>query len=413
MNKNDDYFAVSLVNNCIKVVSSLTNSVVTVMDGMKKPLQNTCSSRKNELIEGCVVEPKNGFVVLSSGPGTLQVHDVKTDTHIKDIAVSKYNVISRTENTQMKYPQVEHCCFSSDGAHMATIERRDDANVSEVIKLKFWHFDADIQEYVNNTIIDAPHKTKVMDLKFSPKSLMLVTCGMDKKFRVWKASKSKDDSGYSWYNHCVGFYKDYFCKSVDFSEDGTLLAVSYGQTVTLWDPESNVLKKTLSHPPPFSSLKYVRFVHGTPFLIAVSEDYLHVWNLISCSVWWSHKLRISFVALSKVTNTFVAFVENCKGKKRSVEVAYKFSVSSPLPVACFSFGKRMGDISFACFVNARSLGKDNEELVVFNSDRSFFFVSEDGKLPVEVVLCLFRMMLKVTRKTIMEIYSELITLLKE
>ncbi len=35
--------------------------------------------------------------------------------------------------------------------------------------------------------------------------------------------------------------------AVSFSEDGSLLAISFDDTVTLWDPTSSNLKATLAH----------------------------------------------------------------------------------------------------------------------------------------------------------------------
>eukprot|EP01135_Chromosphaera_perkinsii_P010568 Nk52_evm6s2171 gene=Nk52_evmTU6s2171 len=369
---DDELFGVALSNNTIKLVSSITNSVVTTIQGMRKPRM----LKKPELLTGCSVNPNNGFVVLNSGPGVLQVHDVFSDSHVNNYTISRYNVVSRTENAHIAYPFIEHCSFSHDGRHMATIERRDDHANTGFIKMKLWQFDDDVQDFVNNTIIDAPHSARVMDVKFNPKDpLVLVTCGMDKKFRVWKASRNQDGS-FGWYNHCVGFYKDFLCRSVDFSEDGSILAVSCGQTVSLWDPEANVLKSTLTHPPPFEHINCARFIPGTPFLVAFSDNYIHVWNMITCSVWWSQKLNVAFVSISKTSKTFVAFALAKGGKRDCIEVAYRFSVNLPMPLECIMFGNRMGRIVSATHASRKDLGEDKEELVVFLSDRSFFVASE-------------------------------------
>lgn len=55
----------------------------------------------------------------------------------------------------------------------------------------------------------------------------------------------------------MGLYHDMHADSLAFSGDGSLLAVSYGPVVTLWDPALNMLKYTLTQAHSQDAVKYV------------------------------------------------------------------------------------------------------------------------------------------------------------
>ena len=48
-----------------------------------------------------------------------------------------------------------------------------------------------------------------------------------------------------WTCDSVGYYQDLAASKVSFSEDGSLLAVVFGSCITLWEPETCLLKRTL------------------------------------------------------------------------------------------------------------------------------------------------------------------------
>lgn len=58
-------------------------------------------------------------------------------------------------------------------------------------RLRFWRYYPSSQRYVLSTCAESPHGiSAVSAVKFHPKTELAVTCGMDKKFRVWALSES-------------------------------------------------------------------------------------------------------------------------------------------------------------------------------------------------------------------------------
>jgi NET1-associated nuclear protein 1 (U3 small nucleolar RNA-associated protein 17) len=91
------------------------------------------------------------------------------------------------------HSSVSLAAFSSDGYWMATVDVRDDGVFQPEVFLKFWNLDNG--RWCVNTRVDAPHKGKIVSLALTGRGdgeVMAVTCGTDKKFKIWELGKSDD-----------------------------------------------------------------------------------------------------------------------------------------------------------------------------------------------------------------------------
>jgi hypothetical protein len=59
-----------------------------------------------------------------------------------------------------------------------------------------------------------------------------------------------------WRCESVGFFRSLPAGDVSFSADGSLLAVTFGATLTVWVPETNLLKCSLTEVHPINNLRY-------------------------------------------------------------------------------------------------------------------------------------------------------------
>ena len=66
------------------------------------------------------------------------------------------------------------------------------------------------------------------------------------------------------------------------SKDGTVLAVSFNNTITLWDAFTFTLKRTLQCMPSNENVKHILFTNDEPFLVTTTDTFLYVWNLLTC-----------------------------------------------------------------------------------------------------------------------------------
>ena len=118
-----------------------------------------------------------------------------------------------------------------------------------------------------------------------------------------------------------------------FSQDGSLLAVAAGDTVTLWDPSSNALIACLGSPSANqgSPLSKLCFVSNSPYLVGYTtgaNPSLIAWNLLTESVWWSYQLAVSALAADPSAGS-VAVAVLPRGSKKDLQEAQQAQRSKP------------------------------------------------------------------------------------
>jgi NET1-associated nuclear protein 1 (U3 small nucleolar RNA-associated protein 17) len=110
----------------------------------------------------------------------------------------------------------------------------------------------------------------------------------------------------------VGTYKNLPLHTGAFSPDGSLLAISAGNKVTLWDPESCALVGVLSPPvglhPSESAVTRLVFSSRSPHLIGTTPRAVIVWDLLTSSVEWALPLHTSALVADPASSLFVVAV---------------------------------------------------------------------------------------------------------
>ncbi|KAG0046776.1 hypothetical protein BGZ83_008059 [Gryganskiella cystojenkinii] len=348
------YYAVGLRDNSVSVIRSVDLQTKTVIQGLKFSHVN---HQYNPLSTGLVIEPRNGNVVLNGLPGTIQFFDPIREQHIMEMEISPRNKTSRTEDKEIIPPRVMHVAFSNDKAArwMVTVDGRDDHETTPELYLKFWEYDDDQRTYVLNTRVDSPHAKEVTSCVFNPRqgnqAPMVVTTSLDGTFKVWELTHQGDarrgiEAERAWNCRSTGFYRDSIPHCAGFSSDGSLLAVAYGQIITLWNPYLNTLQGVLTQPPENRPVKHLAFLKNSPFLVATTKDHLYCWNLLTCSVWWSYKIKIDGLVASQTNNQFMIICSDFTPEAPSQQRIVVFKPSSPVPVRIETKNKKIRGATF-------------------------------------------------------------------
>ncbi|KAJ3416297.1 proliferating cell nuclear antigen [Chytridiales sp. JEL 0842] len=337
---NEDLYAVSLVDNTVKIISSVDKTIKQSVTGLKRAASSGTSTRKVGLSRGLVIEPRNNLIVLSGSSGCLQFYNALEDRHVMEVEAVPQNRISRTDENEIELAEVVEVAFSTDSSWMATLDVRNVTDGSgegfPEVNLKFWMFDTKTQKYIVNTRVASPHNKSITSLRFSNlpgalDHLLLVSSSQDGRFKTWQLNTPTTQTTTSktsvpvqaepyWTLRSQGFHRDLPVSDVAFSADSSILAVAAGPSLTLWDPLSNILRGTLAHTPTKNNLVAVEFVetsNGEPFLVALTETHLNVWNLLTGTVWWSCNLvdnekgckaKGQFLAVDKETGAFLVTI---------------------------------------------------------------------------------------------------------
>ncbi|KAM6954766.1 WD repeat-containing protein 75 [Lycodopsis pacificus] len=305
---------ITIIQSCVKVSA--------VIQGLVKG-----ESVKTDLM----VDPRSKSLVLNGKPGHLQFYSLQRDKLLYNLDIVQQEYIHELGLEQFEVVMVD---FEASGNWMATVEERKQKAAELELNLKLWAFDEQTQSFVLNTTVSAPHEARITAMCFcqatDSQTTMLVSASKDGHFKAWQLPRSAhaEDEGPSWSCEFVGAYHGLVPECCCFSADGSLLAVSFREVVTVWSPASWELLATLSQPPKairnlcFGRLSCSKYLLGT-----TANNLLCCWNLLTCSLEWSTSMDISLLLNDPLTENMAAFC--CQAGHTDLFV---FKPSEPRPV---------------------------------------------------------------------------------
>lgn len=213
---------------------------------------------------------------LSHAPGYVHWFDPRTQEVTKTLEVAPFNRVSRTEpgDSPMPSPTITHCAWSKSGDDLMTVDTvptenscmgasaklPDGSSVGVISTLRFWSIPEGGNTHVLTAAMTYPHNSEnvVSAVALSLDGKLACTVSNDEKaFRIWRKTTSRDETtgrrspvwscqykittpaGYS--NFDTG------PSAVAFSSDATTLAITFGNSITLWDHQEMVLLTALQH----------------------------------------------------------------------------------------------------------------------------------------------------------------------
>uniref|UniRef100_A0A671V3L1 WD repeat domain 75 n=1 Tax=Sparus aurata TaxID=8175 RepID=A0A671V3L1_SPAAU len=259
-----------------------------------------------------MIDPRSKSLVLNGKPGHLQFYSLQRDKLLYNLDIVQQEYIHESGLQQF---EVVKAAFDASGNWLATVEERKQKGAELELNLKLWAFDEQTQSFVLNTTISAPHEAQITGMCFShatdSQTTMLVSTSKDGHFKAWQLaaqSQTDADEGPSWSCDFVGAYHGLVPECCSFSADGSLLAVSFQEVVTVWSPASWELLTTLSQPPKairnlcFGRLSCSKYLLGT-----TDSNLLCCWNLLTCSLEWSTSMDVSLLLADPLSENMAAF----------------------------------------------------------------------------------------------------------
>ncbi|KAJ3374548.1 WD repeat-containing protein 75 [Allomyces arbusculus] len=278
------------------------------------------------------MEPRHGYIALEGTPGTLQFYNWVADCHVMDVAVVPYNYIP---GDGVAVPKVKLLAFDTRGDWMLTVDERRGPHST----LRFWRFVVEHQRYDVATVVHAV--ASVTSAAFAPNGTV-VTTSVDGQFRVWEPVRA----GVAWTWRCrsAAYYRNLTPQSAAWSADGSILAVAFDKTVTLWDPTALTLLGTLTSDVPLAA---VAFGSGhCPYLVGVAPHAVTVWNLLTLTVAWSYAApkRIASFAVCKARDQLAVVTDEPESASTRLSV---FRLNSPVPLAVHDLPEQVLSVTFA------------------------------------------------------------------
>uniref|UniRef100_A0A7N8Y5D2 WD repeat domain 75 n=1 Tax=Mastacembelus armatus TaxID=205130 RepID=A0A7N8Y5D2_9TELE len=272
-----------------------------------------CSGTGESVRTDLTVDPRSKAMVLNGKPGHLQFYSLQRDKLLYNLDIVQQEYIHELGLQQF---EVVKAAFSATGNWLATVEERKQKVAELELNMKLWQFDEHTQSFVLNTTISAPHEDWITATCFchatDSQTTMLVSTSKDRHFKAWQLSAPAHTEGMhsspSWSCDFVGAYHGLVPECCCFSADGSLLAVSFQEVVTVWSPSSWELLTTLSQPPGairnlcFGRLSCSKYLLGT-----TASNLLCCWNLLTCSLEWSTSMDVSLLLADPLSENMAAF----------------------------------------------------------------------------------------------------------
>ncbi|RKO85929.1 hypothetical protein BDK51DRAFT_42094 [Blyttiomyces helicus] len=360
-------YAIGLRDNSMRLVSALNNSIKQAVSGLQYANMNR---KKYPLKTGVIIDPRSNDIAMSGYLGSIQFFNPRADKHVLQLDVTPRNRVMRIESKEVAQVHATCLAFSADGQWMATVDVRDDLEFVPEVYLKFWSYNANEQTYVVNTRVDHPHDSDITSLKFSPirgKRPIAVTTSLDNKLKIWQLTEGEDAH---WSCLAVASHKETRAVDSAFSPDGSLLAIAFGPAVTLWDPTTCVQQATLAHPQKF--IRRLAFVAGAPFLVASTDSHLYVWNLLTCTVWWSIEISTEFLAVDPKSSLF-AVIEHAPHSEDKSSRILVFNASSPVPITIRPLDRPSVAVSFL------PQDADSSDILIFDENGEYHSLRKEGE----------------------------------
>ncbi|XP_044269516.1 WD repeat-containing protein 75 [Tribolium madens] len=381
---NNTFVAISTDDNAVRIVDSRLDSVSLI--------QHLVIG--NSLESGIVVDPKSKALIMNGNIGQIQFYSPYDNSLLYNVDVVGQNKVSNERSCNIENTEVSKIAINKNSSWMATVESRKDPEYSPELRLKFWNFDPNIQNFKLNTCVEDPHLNHVNAIGFQPTDnldeLKLVTVGGDKKFKVWYLTETETVNSKSliWRCLCVGFYHDLNCKSLSFSIDGSLVAVNFNNIVTTWQPDSCNLKCALVHSAHKEEINQIEFGNSNQchLIVAASNGRLSVWNLLTLTMVWTVPVNVSILIADRVTTNMAIITKDNR--------IYVFTPMSPEPVfSSDKLLKKCNCISAAVFVPSKYSNDvklrwyQRSPIFFIDSKRQLFCVGsemESAETPTEV-----------------------------
>lgn len=276
------------------------------------------------------------------------------DRHVNELAVGRgaasAHLFGPGANKSEAAAVVEHACFSPDGLSLVTVDRRrrnaraqrrsssvtaqsDEARVDDQ-QLKFWTRASPTDEFVLHTRVTQPHSAAVTRLAYHPTVALAVSAGADGLVRVWlrKGGSRNDQQSQQQQQqqqqpqHVVsrtrsqapgGVNAIWQCRAtaehrrgvaaadVAFSSDGSLMAVPYGASITLWSPFRVLLLRTFTYPSSRdTTVSSARFLPASTLLVAASDKAVHLWDVVAGHVLRTYRVGVASLAVHPTAPLF-------------------------------------------------------------------------------------------------------------
>ncbi|XP_063790178.1 WD repeat-containing protein 75 isoform X2 [Pseudophryne corroboree] len=294
--------------------SHIDNQITIIDAGLKVSRIIQGLLKGNKVKTGLLFDSRSKSLVLNGKPGHLQFYSLHDDKQLYNLDIVQQEFVNQFG---LQYMDLVKAAFSSTGFWLATVEELQGKKKDTVeVLMKLWEFSEELQSFVLNTTVNSPHEDQITSINFQnscdPEKdvLTLVSTGNDGLFKVWVVRDISDiyRKCRGWSCDFVGSYHRYKATDSCFSEDGSLLAVSFEEIIAIWESSTWHLKHTFCQPPgKIRSICFGKMSSSKYFLASTDNGYICCWDLITCALVWKAQLDADILQPDSLSENIAAF----------------------------------------------------------------------------------------------------------
>ncbi|CAD7079270.1 unnamed protein product [Hermetia illucens] len=251
--ENNRKVAVCTADNGIQILDS-QNKAKCMLQGFTYVYNDKTGLDKFPM--GMKLNPRTNSLALNGRIGHIQFYSTYTRRLLHNVDVVLQNRLSMESEKILYNIRVTSAAFNVDW--MATVEELNDQEHCPEVRLKFWQFDKESQNYTLNTNVEQPHEGSVKAVEFSSaldtENLLCATAGCDNYLKIWalEDSASIHKKGKVWFCIARTNYKNFNLECISFSQDGSLLSAGFRNSLCIYKSQTLALKAVLSAPGKFN-----------------------------------------------------------------------------------------------------------------------------------------------------------------
>nr|XP_002127047.1 WD repeat-containing protein 75 [Ciona intestinalis] len=272
---DNQLYATSHNDNSICIVTSYM-TVRTTIEGFTATGQSLpCGLNYDPKTQSCVTNGKAGHLLFYFPDNDEQLYnlDIVSRNYISPVDLEKS--LPHTKITRVGFT------VTANNEHLMATAEYDKENMTDQ-KLKMWKFDESYKEWCLVTVISSPHDNRnITSLTFHPTNALCVTTAEDGYAKTWTL-----DDNEGWCCESTTSYRGYASSDSSFSQDGSVLALAFGHTVSLIDPllldDLSLLVSARTN------IKQIEFGQDSNchLLVVATENSLQSWSVITSSMIW-------------------------------------------------------------------------------------------------------------------------------
>jgi len=219
--------------------------------------------------------------------------------------------------------------------------------------------------------------------------LYLVSTGRDGQIKTWRIRSVRNKSGETddfWVARSTYSFRSEIPKHVSWSSDGSVLCVSFGSHVALFDPVTNALHQILTSPhcKEVSSAFFVG--QSSRYLAVVGARDVLLWDLVAQTIRWQYRSTsiIERIVPHSREETFAVFERGIPtGPGELGTQVVTLNASSPIPTGMYTVPFHLRNVASHASLNALSTNPTSFTLVGITTSWSFVVFGDDVRLPEE------------------------------